>query len=94
MAAKEGWVKVDRVRKARDRKVIMGFGTAEEKAKAKDGLVKEGTGLVVEDVKDRDPLLVLGGFLAVNTDGDIIKALRNQNRISLTASAPGKTASW
>lgn len=61
MDAKEGWIKVDRVRKAKDRKVIMGFGTAEERTKAKERLGKEGSGLVVEDVKNRDPLLVLRG---------------------------------
>lgn len=33
---KEGWVKVDRVRKAKGRKVIMGFGTIEERAKVKE----------------------------------------------------------
>ncbi|XP_069363495.1 uncharacterized protein [Maniola hyperantus] len=78
--AKDGWVRVERVRKAKDRKVIMGFGTAEERNKAKDRLVGEGTGLVVEDIKNRDPLLILRGVLSVNTDDDITKALRNQNR--------------
>ncbi|XP_069363469.1 uncharacterized protein [Maniola hyperantus] len=78
--AKDGWVRVERVRKAKDRKVIMGFGTAEERNKAKDRLVGEGTGLVVEDIKNRDPLLILRGVLLVNTDDDITKALRNQNR--------------
>ncbi|CAH2106563.1 unnamed protein product [Euphydryas editha] len=78
--AKEGWMKVERVWKARDRKVIMGFETAEEGIKATDKLVKGGTGLVVEEVKNRDPILFLRGALSVNTDEDKVKALRNQNR--------------
>ncbi|CAH2095694.1 unnamed protein product [Euphydryas editha] len=88
--AKEGWVKVDRVRKAKDRKVIMGFGTVEERKKAQDRLAKKGSGLVVEEVKNRDPLLVLRGVLAVNTDGDVIKALRNQNRDLFNNLGPGE----
>ncbi|CAH2090549.1 unnamed protein product [Euphydryas editha] len=78
--AKEGWVKVERVRKAKDRRVIMGFGSAEERNKARDRMSREGSGLVVEEIKNRDPLLVLRGVLSVNTDEDILKALRSQNR--------------
>lgn len=78
--AKEGWVKIEKVRKARDRKVIMGFHSEEERRKAKERLTGEGTGLDVEEVKNRDPLLVLKGVLSMNTDDDIVKALRNQNR--------------
>lgn len=78
--AKEGWIKVDKIRKARDRKVIMGFQTKEERDKAKDRLGKDGTNLAVEDMKNKDPLMVLRGVLAVNSDEDIIRALRNQNK--------------
>lgn len=80
MDAKEGWVKVERVRKAKDSKVIMGFKTEEERNKVKDRLGKERTDLTVEEVKNKDPLLVLKDVLSVNTDEDIIKAFRNQNR--------------
>lgn len=78
--AKEGWIKVERVRKAKDRKVIMGFETRADRDKAKDRLQKEGVNLTVEEVKNKDPLLILKGILSVNTDEDILKALRNQNR--------------
>ncbi|XP_045450167.1 uncharacterized protein LOC123658921 [Melitaea cinxia] len=77
--AKEGWVQIERVRKARDRRIVMGFGSTEERNKAKNRLGKEGTGLVVEDVKNRDPLVVLRGVLNAHTDDDVIRALRNQN---------------
>ncbi|CAK1602602.1 unnamed protein product [Parnassius mnemosyne] len=78
--AKEGWIKVGRVRKAKDRKIIMGFETKEERNKMKNRLEKEGVNLTVEEVKNRDPLLILRNVLLVNTDEDVIKALRNQNR--------------
>ncbi|CAH2094954.1 unnamed protein product [Euphydryas editha] len=58
----------------------MGFGNSEDWRKAKDRLGKERSGLVVEDVKNRNQLFVLKGVLAANIDGDIVKALRNQNR--------------
>ncbi|XP_073963662.1 uncharacterized protein [Choristoneura fumiferana] len=76
--AKEGWVRVEKVRKAKDRKVVMGFGTTEERDKVRKRL--ETKDLIVEDVKNKDPLLVLRSVLALNTDDDIAKALRNQNK--------------
>lgn len=78
--AKEGWIKVERVRKAKDRKIIMGFRTTEERNKIKDRFGKEGIDLVVEEVKNKDPLLILKNVLLVNTDEDVLRALRNQNR--------------
>lgn len=78
--AKEGWVKVERVRKAKDRKVVMGFGTVEEREKVRKRLATKNANLIVEDVKNKDPLLVLRNVLAINTDEDILKALRNQNK--------------
>lgn len=78
--AKEGWIRVERVRKARDRKVIIGLRTKEDRERIKERLTVGGTDLSVEEVENRDPLLVLKGVFTVNTDEDIIKALRNQNR--------------
>lgn len=77
--AKEGWVKVERVRKAKNRKIIMGFGSKEERDKVKERIGKEGGSLTIEDVENKDPLVRLGDVLSVNTDEDILKALRNQN---------------
>lgn len=77
--AKEGWVTVQRVRKAKDRKVIMGFKSKDDQNKVKERL-QEGNKLVVEEVKNKDPLLVLRDVLSVNTDDDVLRALRNQNR--------------
>lgn len=78
--AKDGWIKVEKVRKAKDRKIIIGLQTEEERGKIKDRLQKEGVDLTVEEVKNKDPLLILRNVLVVNTDEDVLKALRNQNQ--------------
>lgn len=78
--AKEGWVQVERVRKAKDRKIIMGCATKEERRKIKERLEAVGENLVVEEVVNRDPLLILRDVLLVHSDEEILKALRNQNR--------------
>lgn len=58
----------------------MGFGTKTERDKVKDRLGKDSTNLIVEDIKNKDPLLVLRNVLTMNSDEDIVRALRNQNR--------------
>lgn len=78
--AKEEGVKIDRVRKARDRKVVLGCKTEEERDRIKKRLASVGEMLKVEDVKNRDPLVILRDVLTYNTDEDILKALRNQNK--------------
>lgn len=78
--AKEGWVTVEKVRKAKDRKIIMGCRTKEERQKVKDRLEKAGVHLVIEEVKNKDPLLIIKDVLSVHSDDDVLKALRNQNR--------------
>lgn len=78
--AKQGWVRVEKIRKARDRKVIMGFSTKEERDKVKTRLERDSANLTVEDMRNKDPLLVLRGVLTINSDEDIVGALRNQNR--------------
>lgn len=78
--AKEGWVEVRKVRKAKDRKVIIGLSTEAEREKLKSKLSQVKDHLIVEDIKNRDPLLVLRGVLSVHKDDDILKALKNQNK--------------
>lgn len=77
--AKDGWVTVDRVRKAKDRKVIVGCRTEGERQKIKERLEKTETHLHVEEIKNKDPLLILRDVLQYNSDEDVLKALRNQN---------------
>lgn len=76
--AKEGWVKVERVRRAKDRKIIIGCSTKDDRDKVRERL--KARHLVVEDVKNKDPLVILRDVLSANSDEDILKALRNQNR--------------
>lgn len=78
--AKEGWVRVERIRKAKDRKIIMGFHTIEERDKMKKRFTETTPNLNFEEVKNKDPMLLLKDVLNINTDEDITKALRNQNR--------------
>ena len=77
--AKEEWIKVDRVRKTKNRKVIMSFERKEDRDKVTDRLKKKGTDLTVEKVRNKNPLLILRGVLLVNTDEDVLRALKNQN---------------
>lgn len=77
--AKEGWVKVDKVRKAKDGKVIVGCRTEEERRKIKERLMTAETQLNVEEIKNKDPLLILRDVFLYNSDEDILSALRKQN---------------
>lgn len=77
--AKDGGLTVDKVRKARDRKVIVGCRTEEERTKIKERLSKVDNHLHFEDIKNRDPLLLLRDVFQYNTDEDVLKAIRNQN---------------
>ncbi|XP_075987873.1 uncharacterized protein LOC142984277 [Anticarsia gemmatalis] len=77
--AKNGWVKIERVRKARDRKVVMGCKTMEERQKIVDRFKEKGGHLVVEEAKNKDPLLVLRDVLTIHSDEEVMGALRNQN---------------
>lgn len=78
--AKEGWINVEKVKKAKDRKVIMSLRTKEEQMKIKNKLEESGNQLTVEVVKNRDPLLMLRDVLSSHSDDEVLKALRNQNR--------------
>ena len=76
--AKEGWIKVERVRKAKDAKIILGCPTLEDRDRARERL--EAGRLRVEEVKNRDKLIVLRDLLNLNSEEEILKALRKQNR--------------
>lgn len=78
--AKEGWVTVEKVRKAKDRKVIMSCTTETERNRIKERLEKSNKHLIVEDVKNKDPLLILWDVTSQHSDEDIKKAMRNQNK--------------
>ncbi|XP_063833265.1 uncharacterized protein LOC135082400 [Ostrinia nubilalis] len=77
--AKDGWVTVERVKKVKDKKVIIGCRTVEERQKVKERLKTIENRLSVEDMKNQDPMLVLKDVLSYNSNDDIVTALRNQN---------------
>lgn len=77
--AKEGGVYVEKVRKAKDRKIIVGCKTVEERKKLKDKIVSSGERLNVEDIKNKDPLVILKDVFGYNNDTDILAAIRKQN---------------
>lgn len=78
--AREGGVTVEKIRKAKDRKVIVGFKTEEERQKVKDRIEASGEHLIVEDIKNKDPLVILRDVLQYNKDEEIFEMLRNQNK--------------
>ncbi|CAK1546868.1 unnamed protein product [Leptosia nina] len=77
--AKTTGVRVDRIRKARDQKVVLGCETEEELEKVKERL-KLDSKLRVEKAVNKDPLVILRDVLCVNTDEEIITALKLQNK--------------
>ncbi|KAL0859703.1 hypothetical protein ABMA27_010818 [Loxostege sticticalis] len=78
--AKEEGLQIDRVRKGKDRKVILGCRTREEMEKVREKLKKEGPNLRVEDIQNKDPLVVLRDLLSYNGDEDVLRGLRAQNK--------------
>lgn len=78
--ARDGWVKVERVRKVKDRRVIVGCATEEERKKVKERLEKANDRLSVEDVVNKKPLVMLKDVFSYNTDQEVLNALKNQNR--------------
>ncbi|CAD0196855.1 unnamed protein product [Chrysodeixis includens] len=77
--AKEEGIRIDKIRKGKDRKIIIGCETKEEIGKVRERLEKSGANLMVEEVSNKDPLVVLMEVLKVNTNDDVLKGLRNQN---------------
>lgn len=78
--AKEMGLRIDRLRKVKDRKVIIGCNTRQELEKIKDQIQKEGKQLKVEEIKNKDPLVRIKDVMSYNTDEDILKAIKSQNQ--------------
>lgn len=76
--AKEGGVAVERIRKAKDRKIIVACRTEDERQKIKERLAKS-TELNVEEIKNKDPLVIFRDVFLYNSDEEVLRALRNQN---------------
>ncbi|KAL0808749.1 hypothetical protein ABMA28_012430 [Loxostege sticticalis] len=83
--AKDGWVTIERVRKVKDKKVILGCRTIEERDRVKDRLKGASDRLSVEDMRNHDPMVILRDVMKHHTDNDIKTALRNQNGVVFRA---------
>lgn len=79
VSAKTCGIRVDRLRKAKDGKVVLGCQTQEELAKVTEKLKSGSPTLLMEAKSNRDPLVILRNVLNLNTDEDILGALKNQN---------------
>ena len=78
--AKDEGFQIDRIRKGRDRKIILGCKTKTEVNRIKEKLRKDGKNLKVEEMKNKDPLIIIKNIFKYNEEEDIIKAIRTQNR--------------
>ncbi|KAL0822877.1 hypothetical protein ABMA28_004869 [Loxostege sticticalis] len=79
--AKDGWVTIERVRKVKDKKVILGCRTVEERERVKERLKGASDRLNFEDMKNHDPMVILRDVMTHHTDNDIKTAIRSQNGV-------------
>lgn len=79
LRAKEGGVQIEKIRKVRDRKVVLALRTEKERREVCSRLRSGDTGLAVEDARVKDPLVVLKDVIKVHSDDDILSALLKQN---------------
>ncbi|KAI5634385.1 hypothetical protein NE865_12881 [Phthorimaea operculella] len=77
--AKTTGIRVDRLRKARQQKVIIGCHDKSELAKITAKIQNSGNKFTVEEIRNKDPLVVIRDVLAYNSDEAIAKALKIQN---------------
>ncbi|KAG6465571.1 hypothetical protein O3G_MSEX015240 [Manduca sexta] len=78
-ATEEG-IRIDRIRKARERKVIIGCRYKEEINKIKEKIGKAGDKLSVQEIENKDPLIIVKDVLSCHKDEDILRAIRRQNK--------------
>lgn len=77
--AREGGIRIESVRKTRDRRIVVGCKTEDERKTLKNKIKHGDARLKVEDIANKDPLIILKGVMKYNSDEETIKALRNQN---------------
>ncbi|KAJ2944085.1 hypothetical protein O0L34_g8428 [Tuta absoluta] len=78
--AKTSGIRVDRMRKARDQKVII---SCQEKAsidKIKEKIARTQTNLNIEDAKNKNPLVIIKDVVASITDDELKLSIGNQNK--------------
>ncbi|CAH2208350.1 jg5084, partial [Pararge aegeria aegeria] len=79
VSAKTTGIRVDRLRKAREGKVVLGCQSKDELAKVAEKLRTGNPTLLMEEKDNRDPLVIMLNVLNINTDEDILGALKRQN---------------
>ncbi|KAJ0173394.1 hypothetical protein K1T71_011570 [Dendrolimus kikuchii] len=79
--ARQGGIEVERVRKARDGRVIISCRSPEEREKLKQKLSEKKARLTAEDITNKQPMVMITGVLRSHTDDDLFEALRNQNEL-------------
>ena len=78
--ARQTGIRVDKVRKAKDQKVVIGCRTRGELEAVKRRLGGATAGLKIQEAVNRDPLVMLADVLSYNTDDDIAGAILKQNQ--------------
>ncbi|GBP97958.1 hypothetical protein EVAR_82192_1 [Eumeta japonica] len=73
-------VAVDRMRKARGQKVVLSCSSVEDAKKIEERLKIRGADLKVAKPEMRLPTVIIRDVLRVNSDEDIVRSLRTQNR--------------
>ncbi|CAG5058015.1 unnamed protein product [Parnassius apollo] len=73
-------LKINKVRKAKNQKIILGCDTEDERKKVQQRIESRGDGLIVEPIKNKDPLVILKDVIIDSEDEDTIKALHAQNK--------------
>ncbi|CAK1546359.1 unnamed protein product [Leptosia nina] len=77
--AKKTGIRVDRIRKIKDQRVVIGCEDREELEKVKNKL-KTNNKLLVEEASNKDPQIILKDVLSVHTDEELVAALKTQNK--------------
>lgn len=78
--AKSSGIRVERLRKAKDQKVIIGCHSKAELHRVTERIRTADNKLEVEEVKNKHPLVIIKDILSVHNDEDIYEALKNQNK--------------
>lgn len=88
--AREEGMQIDKIRKAKDRKIIIGCGTEEEIGRVKEKLKNSGKKLTVVEIENKDPLVILRDVMKYNKDEEVIAGLRTQNKNLFTGILGGE----
>lgn len=80
--ARVSGVKVEQIRKAKNKKVVISCSSKNSLNDIKEKL-KTNDNLKIDDAKNKDPLIIIKNVLTYNTDEDIQTSLRTQNTDAL-----------